>query len=426
LTHPFRVPYKMCWEFSYSAFPLTTPVAMRKAIRRSGGGPLNVHLAGGGFRTSCQYCFNQCLDQAARHVGRWQSFSFNIQVGEPSPVDIGRILAGPLPYLHSVSTTYYSSKLIAALSARAPRLHTIEFTGFAPSSRSFALSIGQKLWPRIRKLKLGYSWVTSGKSNDYLSSLLAACTTLHSLELDDTYSYHAHFFHLPNEWPPDMPQLTRTRCNLRVSSWALLSGMTITVLYITILGLDIRYHDWDVSNWGKIYLPKLKHLTCYELPTSLLAVGLFDAPSIVDLVMVGLSSFDPVFINANDLEKALKHSSLWPHNVSLHWKAQQTNNDPLYLFLFLRYLHHIRCLTLHGNLPHYAKIVAQTQAQKMCPELDSISWYFLSDKGDVEWLQSNFYNTARNGFGGPQTHWTVECLSKAEDDRTFLNVRILV
>jgi hypothetical protein len=341
------------------------------------------------------------------------------------------MLAGPLPYLHSVSTTYYSSELIAALSAGAPRLHTIEFAGFAPSSRSFALSVGQELWPRIRKLKLGYLWVTTDESNDYLSSLLAACTNLHSLELDDVYIGHSHILHLPKAWPPDMPELTRTRCNLRVSSWALLSGMTITVLYITVLGLGVRYPDWDVSDWDplgstKIYLPKLKHLTCHKLATSLWAVGLFDAPSLVDLVMVGLSSLDPVFINANDLEKALKHSLLRPRNISLHWKAQQTDDDPLYLLLFLRYLHDILCLTLHGNLPHYAKIVAQPQAQKMCPKLDSISWYFLSDKGDVAWLQNSFYNTARTGFGGPQTHWTVECLSQVEDDRTFLNVRILV
>jgi hypothetical protein len=142
--------------------------------------------------------------------------------------------------------------------------------------------------------------------------------------------------------------------------------------------------------------------------------------------MVGLSSRVPLFTDETDLENALKHSSLRPRNVSLHWKSLQTDRDPMDLLLFLRYLPDILCLTLHGNLHRYAKTLAEPQAQKMCPRLEYISWYFLSDKGDVEGLQDNFCNTARNGFGGPQTQWTVECLSQAEDDRTFLNVRILV
>jgi hypothetical protein len=99
--------------------------------------------------------------------------------------------------------TDYSSDLIAALSARAPRLHTIKIVESAPDS--VALSIGHKLWPRIHKLKLGYSWLMSRDSDGYLGSLLAACTTLHSLELDDRDTGYSQVFHLPNEWPPDMP-----------------------------------------------------------------------------------------------------------------------------------------------------------------------------------------------------------------------------
>jgi hypothetical protein len=338
-THHLKLPSTRCWEFSYKDFPLTTPVAVRKAIRRSKGGPLNVHLVGSCFMPSCHYCFKECIEQAGRQVERWQSLSFAIEEREPPLVNIGPMLAGPLPYLRSVSITCYSSNLIAALSVRAPHLHTIEFVGYAPASRSFTLSIGHKLWPRIRKLKLGYSWFIGGQSDDYLSSLLAACTTLHSLELDDKYIDNTLVLRLPNAWPPDMPKLTRTRCYLRVTAWALLSGMTITVLHITVLVPRIRDPDWDVSDWdpsgnAKIYLPKLKHLTCHELPTSLWALGLFDAPAIVDLVMVGLSSFDPISTNGKDPEKALKHSSLRPRNVSLHWKAGQTSQDPLYLLLF--------------------------------------------------------------------------------------------
>jgi hypothetical protein len=426
--HPILSP-KKCWGSSYKGLTLTTPVAVRKAIRRSRGGPLNVHLAGGGYGGFCRHCFEQCLDQAGRQIDRWKSLMFDIRVGGPSPVNIGPILSGPLPNLHSVSIICYSSDLIAALSARASRLHTIKFVGSAPDS--VALSVGHKLWPRIHKLKFGYSWFMSGRSIHYLSSLLAACTTLHSLELDETITGTTHFFRLPNAWPPDIPKLTRVTCYVRATALALLSGMTITVLYISVLFPPYRDPDWDVSDWdpsgsSKIYLPNLKHLTCHELPTTLLAVGLFDAPSIVDLVMVGLYSRSPIFTYAKDLEKALKHSSLRPRNVSLHWRAQLTDRDPLDLLLFLRYLPDIRCLTLHGNLPRYAKTVAQPQAQKMCPKLEYIAWYFLSDKGDVEWLQNSFYNTARNGFGGPQTKWTVECLSKVEEDRTFFNVRMLV
>jgi hypothetical protein len=414
--------YNRCWKYSYKDLELTTPVGGRKAIRRSRGGPLNVHLGGVMYFTSCKYCFNVCVDQAGQQIERWQSLTFAFSSFEPPLVDIWPMLAGPLPYLHSVSITYYSFDLIAVLSARAPRLHTVELAQYAPDSHSFALGIGKELWPRIRTLKLGYSWFMSGQSNDYLSSLLAACPTLHSLELDDIYTGNTgntYVLRLPNAWPPAMPKLTRTRCYLRVAAWALLSGMTITVLHIDVLIPGQEHPDWDVGEWRhrkntKIYLPKLKHLTCHRLPTSLWAVGLFDAPSIVDLVMVELSSYRPSFTDAKDLEKALKHSSLRPRNVSLHWVARQTDDDPGYLLLFLRYLPDILCLTLHGNLPHYSKTLAQPQAQKMCPRLEHIAWYFLSDQGDVEWLQNNFYNTARNGFGGSQTHWTVECLSEAE------------
>jgi hypothetical protein len=431
IKHHLTQSYKKCWEVSYKDLTLTTPVAVRKAIRRSRGGLLSVHLTAGAFIPFCLYCFEQCLDQAGQQIERWQSLTFAVEAGAQLLANMGAMLAGSFPYLHLVSITCYSPDLIAAFSARAPRLHTIEFAGLAPSSHSFSLSIGHELWPRIRELKLGDSWFIGGRSNTYLSSLLAACTSLHSLELDDKFTGSTHVPSLPNSWPPDMPKLTRMRCTLRLSAWALLSGMTITVLYISVLVPGSRFPDdrnlgdWDPRRSSKIRLPKLKRLTCHELTTSLWAIWLFDAPAIVDLVMVGLSSYDPIFTDAKDLEKALKHSSLRPRNVSLHWKARQTNHDPLYLLLILRYLHDILCLTLHGNLPRYAKTVAQPQEQKMCPKLEHIAWYFLSNKGDVEWLQKHFSNTARNNFGGPQTQWIIECLSQAEDDRTFLDVRIL-
>jgi F-box-like len=409
-----------CGRFVYKA-TLTTPVFVRKAIRRSGGGPLNVDLWAHEYSKRCQDCFARCLVLVGEQLERWRSLRFNIK--ESAGIGLGPLFAGSF---RSVSISSYSSDLVVALASRAPLLHTIEFAEWVP--HDFAFYIGREFWPRIRKLNLGDTWCRAHQLQN-LGQLLAACTALHFLELSDTYKAGPRPVAIPNIWPPNMPTLPRMRCALRLSAWHLLSGMIITTLYIGVMIPDNwvpenwSSDDWSTSGMNKIHLPKLKQLTCEGPPTALWAAELFDAPSIVDLVMVGLFTIDPEYMDDRDLGDLWSNMSLRPRNVILHWRPSPACYDLECFLPLLRCFYDIQCLTLRGILPTDADIFTQPQAQNFCPNLDHITWWLITNAPDIGELEEGFCNAARNCFGGPETHWTVERISRAEDDRTFFYVR---
>ena len=402
-----------CWRVNYKSQVLQTPVAVHKALRRSRGGPLEVSLFVSTNRNAdfCRDCFARCLGMIGRRCEQFRFLSLNIQT-DYLGVNIGPMLNGSLSNLRLVRIASYSPDLVAALASSAPHLHTVEFTGF--SLQSFAAYIGKAFWPRIRKLDLGFAW---NKQLHNLSHLLAACTALHSLWLNDgSRGGISGPNPIPKLWPPDMPNLTSMRCILRLPAWALLSGMRITVLYIR----SPMARAYNTRGMSRIYLPNLEHLTCSGSATTLCAAGLFDTPSIIDLVIIGLSALS--FAASRDLDDVWGNISIRPRNVLLHWRPSPTNADLKYFQPLLDHLREIRCLTLRGIPLGDTEMFTQTRRQKLCPNLERITWWLVDDIDDT-WSRDAFYETACDCFGGPQTHWTVERISRAEDDRMFFLVR---
>jgi len=408
-----------CWRVNYKSKALPTPVAVRKAIRRSRGGLLHVDVFIGkdtnaGF---CRDCFMRCLDMIGRRRERLRSFGFNIQNSDLG-VSVGPMLAGSLSNLRLVRISSDSSDLIAALASHAPSLHTIEFTGLA--LQHFTPYIGKALWPRIRKLNLGYTW---NRQLHNLSRLLATCTALHSLWLSDGRGCMPWPTSIPKSWPSDMPTLTSMRCILRLSAWTLLSGMRITVLYIR----NPMTGTYDTRGMSRIHLPKLEHLTCVGPTTTLCAAELFDVPSIANLVIMEL--YADSLGASRDLKEIWRNMSIRPRNVVLHWRSSPTNSDLEYdlrYFLpLLDCLRDIQCLTLRGVPLSHAEVFTQPRTQKFCPNLDRITWWLISDTDDAG-SRNRFYEAASGCFGRPETHWMVERISLAEDNRTFFDVRTLL
>jgi hypothetical protein len=420
-----------CRRFVFKDLLLSTPVAIRKAIRRSRGGLLNVSLLTDIFGPGpdfCQDCFTRCLAQVGQQGERWRSFSFAAR--KPTQFKLGPLFASSFPNLHSVLLSGYSPDLLGALASHAPLLHTIAFR----IPHDFTPYIAQAIWPRIRKLDLGCAWVGQ---HDNLGQLLAACTALRSLELSDVYYGPIPSNSLANLGRPPLPDLMRMKCRLRLSTWASLSGMTLTVLYIA--GLDVLSsldpNDRNLSTWNsddlftnrmsKINLPKLKHLTCEGAPTLLCATALFDAPSLVDLVVISLLS------SCRGHNNREHHDRMWtnvnvsfrPRNVVLHWQPGSVFQCFISLFRSLR---DIRRLTLRGIPLDDASVFVQPQTLKLCRGLEGITWWLISDTEGAEELLNRFHHAARECFGGPQTQWVVERISRAEDDRTFFNVRLFL
>jgi len=347
-----------------------------------------------------------------RRRERLRSFTFNIQNSDLG-VSVGPMLAGSLSNLRLVRIYTDSSDLIAALASHAPLLHTIEFASFG--LQNFAPYIGKAFWPRIRKLNLGYRW--NSQLHNF-SRLLATCTTLHSLWLSDGCGYVPSPTSIPKSWPPDVPTLTSMRCILRLSVWTLLSGMRITVLYI----VDPITGTYDPRGMSRIYLPKLEHLTCVGPTTTLCVAELFDVPSIVDLVIMGLSAL-PLGAS-RDLKEVWRNMSIRPRNVVLHWLTNPDLKYDLRYFLpLLDCLRDIQCLTLRGVPLSDAEVFTQPRTQKFCPNLDRITWWLISNTDDTAGSRNRFYEAACGCFGRPETHWMVERISLAEDNRTFVDVR---
>ena len=396
---------KRCLRFFYKDRSLTTPMAVQKAIRRTRGGRLEISIHVEERMAFCRDCLMQCLDLVGRQLERWQSLVLSI---DEDWVNLGPMLAGSLSNLRTFYTTNCSSGLMKALASRAPFLHTIEYSGTTP--QGFACCIGQPFWPHLRKLKLGFVWCDD-RLLQCLSSLLTSCTALHSLELCMVHRSAPRVPSPPIIWPPDMSSFTRLTCTMCLPSLVLLSGMRITILYITVwirrylFSGEWNPGDWTTRGMGKIHLPKLQHLTCQGLQTSLAAAELFDAPSLVDLVIESLSSFHSDCLA--DLEKPWRDSSLQPRNVTLHWVTFCTHNDLVIFLPMLRSLRDIQYLTLRGIPIADAEVFARPQTQHLCPKLNSIAWCFTSDADDVKDVQESFYDAAYKRYGGPQTHWTV-------------------
>jgi hypothetical protein len=410
-----------CRSFFYRKVPMSTPLAVRKAIRRARRGLLNVRLSFDEEQGVRCDCFARCLGVIGHQIKQVRSLDFDI--GESPGIDLCPLLADSFSNLRFVRIRRYSPDFVAALASRAPLLHTIEFSG----PHNFAPYIGQAFWPRICKLNLGCAW-HGGLHN--LSQLLSACRSLRSLGFGDRYEGPLWLNSLESAIPPHLPKLERMTCRLRLSAWALLSGATITTLYIGALFLGHRDwnnrnpHDWRTRGMTKIYLPKLKYLTCAESPAALWAAELFVAPSIVDLAILNLSALNPEPVQNSDRDKVWRSMSLRPHNVLLHWRP-----SPAYASFqsFIHLLHHlsdIRYLTLRGIRLHDAEGFVQQQGQKLCPNIDYIAWWLISDIEGVEEQPNSFYGAARECFGGPHTRWMIEQISRAEDDRTFFYVRI--
>jgi hypothetical protein len=422
LEPPQEIAGNRCQAFIYKDRILTTPVAVRKALRRSRGRLLNVTLSVRDV-LFCRDCFTRCLGLVGQQLEQWQSLVFKIS--ENARVNLDPILVGSLSNLRTVLICNHSSQLVAVLASRAPTLHTIVFPGLFP--RNLIPYIGQEFWPRVHKLKLGYSWCTNDQFQNF-TSILAACTMLRSLELGGSIVARVHS--LPNSWPPSLPNLARMRYKTGLAGWALLSGMTITTLYIAVLHPGgYKLDDWNsryTQGTKKIYLPKLKHLTCEGLRTILCAADLFDAPTIVDLVVVDLTAHASGLVESEDLNMVGKDTSLHPQNVLFHWRASRPSAphpDLIYVLHLLRHFHDTQCLTLRGIPCSDVEVFARSQTQKLCPRLNHITWWLISGAGDVKELQTGLFHVIRKCFGGPHTRWTVERISRAEDDRTFLHVR---
>jgi len=167
-----------CQRFHYKTSVLETPVAVRKAIRRSRG-PSNLSLD----VKSSEFCRNyltRCLDVVSGQPEQLGSINFNLQ--KNVRVNIGHILAASLSNLPLVRISSYSHGLVAALASHAPFLHTIEFTGDVP--HNFTLYIDQVLRLGILKVHLGRAW---HRELHNLVQRLPACTALHYLQLSDQY-----------------------------------------------------------------------------------------------------------------------------------------------------------------------------------------------------------------------------------------------
>jgi hypothetical protein len=394
-----------CRRFRCKDHILSTPMAVHKAIRRSRGGLLDIHLVLHYGRNSCMQCFRSCLDVIGGSLlERWRSLSFAI--GERAEIDLGPMFTGSLSNLRSVCFQNYSPTLIAALASSAPLLHTIEFAGFGP--HNFARYIGQKFWPRTRKLVLKSAWCGFNQFKD-LSRLLTSCRALHSLELDNSHVASSVGPPLPSLWPPDVPSLTRMKCNLQLPAWSLLSGMTITVLFIAI-PLNRFSYDRETRGISKIFLPNLKRLTCEGSAATLCASRLFDAPSLVDLALIKLAG-----INFEDLGNTYSND-IWTHlsNVSLHWKYTPSDGELRSFLGLLRHHREIRSLTLRG-IPLSAKIFTKPHIHMLCPRLNSVAWWLVPDMDNVEEVQKQFYEDARKCIGGPNTNWRVERISLSEN-----------
>jgi hypothetical protein len=353
-------------------------------------------------------CFQRCLAMAGGPLlERWRSLSFAIK--EDSGLDLGPMLTGSLSDLRSVSIRSFSSTLTAALASSAPLLHTIKFTG--SGSHNFAPYIGQSFLPRIRKLILKRAWIGNRQFQD-LSQLLTSCIALHCLELDDSFPHGP--LRDPSSaslWPPDVPSLTRVKCELGLRAWPLLSGMTISTLHISVsFSCDM---DVQATSGMKIFLPKLEYLTCESALPTLWASKLFDAPSLISLACISLTKLSFKHLQDTDPNEI---SAPWPHlrNLSLHWWRPPSDPE---LKDFLPFLYHhpdIQSLTLRG-IPLSSEIFTQPHMPKLCPKLESVAWWLIRDLYAVERAQRRFCDVARKYIGGPQTHWTTECISKHDN-----------
>jgi hypothetical protein len=413
-SHKYPQTRHRCGQFHPTYRVLNTPIAVRKAIRRSRGGLLDVQFVLHPGKNNCMGCFRKCLGVVGGpNLERWRSLSFDI--AESAQIDLGPMLTGSLSNLHSVCFQSYSLPLIAAVSSSAPLLRTVAFSGIY--THDFARYIGQKFWPQTRKLKLETAWCGGYTQCEDLSRLLTSCTTLHSIELDTSYMVLPPPLH--PLWPPHIPSLERVKCKLHLQAWHLLSGMAMTVLHIKIPSSGGPDRG-DACRISKIFLPNLKRLICEGSDATLCASRLFDAPSLVDLAL-----FMPFMIYFQALGDTMG-GDVWTNwsnhlrTISLHIRSIWPKRKLDTLLLLLHRHCGIQYLTLRG-IPLDVEIFALPDTQALCPRLISITWWLVPITDHVEEVQKRFYEHARRCIGGPHTSWRIERISEHDNLQSFIN-----
>jgi hypothetical protein len=108
---PWEQYKTICKQSCPSELHLSTPIAVRKVVRRARDGLLDVRLM--------------------------LFFGFGGSMG----VNLGTMFSGSLSSVRSVCIQGYTPTVVPTLAFNAPLLHTIRFAGFGP--HDFALCIGQ-------------------------------------------------------------------------------------------------------------------------------------------------------------------------------------------------------------------------------------------------------------------------------------------